>query len=69
MTLRRLTVLTLGVLGAGVLALMGLMAWQEGSQLEAAGWLTAGYMALREIVSKLENVALNIRSGSQDIGE
>lgn len=65
MTLRRLAIVVLGILGVGVLALMGFLAWQEGSAGEAAGWFTAGLLALREVVSKIENVALNIRSGAQ----
>lgn len=40
-------------------------------QLEAAGWLAAGFLALREVISKIENVALNIRQhpGAADNGE
>lgn len=65
MTLRRLSIIVLGALGVGVLALMAFLAWQKGSASEAAGWFTAGLLALREVVSKIENVALNIRSGAQ----
>jgi hypothetical protein len=63
--LRRLAIAVLGILGVGVLLLMGFLAWREGSASEAAGWFTAGLLALREVVSKIENVALNIRSGAQ----
>lgn len=73
MNLRRLAVLSLTGLGVGVLALMGYMAfvaWQQGAKLEAAGWLTAGFLSLREIVSKIENVSLGLRGGGdKDAGE
>lgn len=67
MTLRRLSVFVLGVLGVGVLSLMAYLAWQQGSKLEAAGWLAAGFLALREVISKIENVALGLRqNGAPD---
>lgn len=67
MTLRRLAILVLGALGVGVLGLMGFLAWQQGSVAESAGWFTAGLLALREVVSKVENVALGLRGGGQEI--
>jgi len=66
MSLRRIAIFVLGALGAGILALMAYMAfvaWQQGAKLEAAGWLTAGFLSLREIVSKIENVSLGLRNG------
>jgi len=63
-SLRRLSIIVLGVLGVGVLALMAFLAFQQGSDLEAAGWLTAGLLALREVISKIENVALGLRQGT-----
>ena len=60
MNIRRLSVIVLGVLGAGVLILMAFLAWKQGEGLEAAGWLAAGFLALREVISKIENVALRI---------
>jgi hypothetical protein len=68
-TLRRLAILSLGILGAGVLILMGYLAHKSGDNLEAAGWLTAGFLSLREVVSKIENVALNIRNAATEIEE
>jgi len=62
-TLRRLAVAALAVLGVGVLCLMGYLAYRQGENLEAAGWLTAGFLALREIISKVENISLGIRQG------
>jgi hypothetical protein len=65
MSLRRLSVAVLGAIGIGILVLIALLSWFETmSAKESAGWALAGFMALREVVSKLENVALNIRSGS-----
>jgi hypothetical protein len=69
MSLRRLAILCLGILGVGVLALMAFLAFMSGDNLEAAGWLTAGFLSLREVVSKIENVSLNIRNGAQEIEE
>ena len=63
MTLRSLAIGILGALGGGVLGLMAWLAYQSGDNLEAAGWLTAGFLSLREVVSKLENVALGLRNG------
>ena len=71
MNLRRLSIAVLGTLGVGVLLLMAFLAYKQGSGLEAAGWLAAGFLALREVISKIENVALNIRQhpGAADNGE
>ena len=61
MNIRRATVLILGGLGIGVLALIGVLSYLEAmTAKEGAGWALAGFMALREIISKLENVALRI---------
>lgn len=64
MNIRSLSVLSLALLGAGVLVLMAYLAFRSGANLEAAGWLTAGFLSLREVVSKIENVAMNIRNAS-----
>ena len=65
MSLRRVAVMILGGLGAGVLGLMGFMAYQEAVTLkEAVGWTLAGWLSIREIMSKIENVALGVRQGS-----
>lgn len=61
MTLRRLSIAVLGLLGLGVLLLMTFLAFRQGGAIDAAGWLAAGFLALREVISKIENVALNIR--------
>ena len=66
MSLRRLAVLSLALLGAGVLGLMVWLAYQSGDNLEAAGWLTAGFLSLREVVSKIENVSLGLRGGDRE---
>lgn len=64
MNLRRLALLVLGVLGLGILLLMGglaTLAYLAGEKFEAAGWLAAGLLSMREVMSKIENVALNVR--------
>ena len=49
-------------LGAGVLAFMALAVQAGVSTGEGAGWLTAGFLALREIISKIENIALGMKT-------
>jgi hypothetical protein len=67
MTLRRITVGLLGMIGLGLLCLIGYLAMLEAMTLkEAAGWALAGFLSLREIISKMENVALNIRADGGD---
>lgn len=66
MTTRKLALYVLALLGAGLLLLMGFLAYQKGGVAEAAGWFTAGLLALREIISKIENVALNIRNAASE---
>jgi hypothetical protein len=66
-TLRRITVGLLGCIGLGLLCLIGYLAMLEAMTLqEAAGWALAGFLSLREIISKMENVALNIRADGDD---
>lgn len=62
MRIRQLAVLCLALLGGGVLLLMAFLAFRSGANLEAAGWLTAGFLSMREVFSKIENVAMNIRN-------
>lgn len=67
MSIRRLAIAILGALGAGVLGLMGYMTYHEAMTLkEAVGWVVAGWLALREIISKIENVALGLRSSQTE---
>jgi len=69
-SLRRVAVMILGALGVGVLGLMGFMAYHEAMTLkEAVGWTLAGWLSIREIMSKIENVALGVRQGSGSINE
>jgi hypothetical protein len=67
MTLRQEAVRILGGLGIGVLGLMGYMAYHEAMTLrEAVGWTLAGWLSLREIMSKIENVALGAKPEATD---
>jgi hypothetical protein len=66
MKLRQESVRILGGLGVGVLCLMAYMVYHEAMTLkEAAGWVVAGWLALREIISKIENISLGLRSSSE----
>ena len=70
MSLRLTSVRILGGLGVGVLGLMGYMAFHEAVTLsEAVGWTLAGWLSLREIMSKIENIALGIKTGAGVEGE
>jgi hypothetical protein len=69
-TLRREAVRILGALGVCIVGLMGYMAYHEAMTLrEAVGWTLAGWLSIREIMSKIENIALGIRQGSAPIDE
>lgn len=50
------------LLGIGVLLFMWQAVEAGPDTLEGGGWLTAGFLALREIISKIENIALGIRT-------
>ncbi|MBA4164339.1 MAG: hypothetical protein C0510_06865 [Erythrobacter sp.] len=70
MSLRREAVRILGALGVCVLGLMGFMAYHEAMTLkEAVGWTLAGWLSIREIMSKVENVALGVRQGGPPLKE
>lgn len=65
MSLRRISVLALAGLAftvVGFMCYLAFLAFSLGEQIGAAGWLTSGFLTLREFMSKIENVALNIRS-------
>lgn len=61
MKTRQTAVKILGAMGMGMILLIGYLAYVEGMTLkEAAGWVLAGFLSVREIISKIENVALKI---------
>lgn len=55
--LRFTTVTLLALLCAGLIGFLYLIAW-PGARLSAedGGWMTAGFLAIREFISKIENV-------------
>lgn len=61
---RRIAVLVLGALGAGILIIMGYMTYEAETLAEAAGWFATGCLALREVISKIENIALGLRGSA-----
>jgi hypothetical protein len=63
MDIRRIAIFVLGTLGVGVLSLMAYMMYHSGTRAEAAAWFATGCLALREIVSKIENVAMGVTVG------
>jgi hypothetical protein len=42
---------------------MAYMMYHSGTRAEAAAWFATGCLALREIVSKIENVAMGVTVG------
>lgn len=54
---KRVAILVLGGLGLGVLSLMAYMMYHSGTRTEAAAWFATGCLALREVVSKIENIS------------
>ncbi len=55
--LRHVAVIALALLAAGVIAFLILLIWPgRGITGEMAGWATAGFLALREFISKIENI-------------
>lgn len=57
------SIVLLGLLGLGILAFMVVATTQDGvvSGVDA-GWITAAFLSLREVMSKVENVSLGIRT-------
>lgn len=59
---RLASILLLGLLGAGIIGFMGLAITQDGIRSDDAGWIAAAFLSLREVMSKIENVSLGIRT-------
>ena len=56
-------ILLLAVLGCGILVLMGMTIMGDGKvTAQDMGWFAAALLAIRDIVSKIEKVALGIRT-------
>ena len=53
----------LAVLGVGILVLMGMTIWSDGDvSASDMGWFAAALLAERDIFSKIEKIALGIRT-------
>lgn len=62
------TVFLLAVLGMGVLTLMGMTILNDGKvSAQDMGWFAAALLAIRDIVSKMEKVALGIRTPDRPV--
>ena len=62
-TQRMATVTLLALLGAGIIGFMLFAMTKDGSISGGdAGWMTAAFLSLREVMSKIENVSLGIRT-------
>lgn len=56
-------ILLLAVLGGGILSLMGMTILNDGKvTAQDMGWFAAALLAIRDIVSKMEKIALGIRT-------
>jgi len=56
------SIVLLGLLGGGIIAFMGVAVSQDGITGDDAGWIAAAFLSLREVMSKIENVSLGIRT-------
>jgi SNF family Na+-dependent transporter len=57
------SIVLLGLLGAGIIGFMVVSIMHDGQMSAAdAGWITAAFLSLREVMSKIENVSLGIRT-------
>lgn len=56
-------ILLLAALGIGIIVVMGFAVTRDGTiGTDDGGWLAAGFLSLREVMSKIENVSLGIRT-------
>jgi len=56
----------LAVLGGGILYIMGMMVLQDGALTGGdTGEIVAGFLSIREIISKIEKIVLRIRSDGE----
>ncbi len=56
------SIVLLGLLGAGIIAFMAVAVTHDGISGDDAGWIAAAFLSLREVMSKIENVSLGIRT-------
>jgi len=56
------SIVLLGLLGSGIIAFMGVAVTADGISGDDAGWIAAAFLSLREVMSKIENVSLGIRT-------
>lgn len=55
--LRQLAIVALALLAAGVIVFLLMLIWPTRTiTSEMAGWATAAFLALREFISKIENI-------------
>jgi len=56
------SIVLLGALGTGIIVFMAVAVTQDGISGDDAGWIAAAFLSLREVMSKIENVSLGIRT-------
>ena len=70
--LRALAVVLLSLLCAALIGFLYLSIWPSAEiGSEEAGWMTAAFLAIREFISKIENIVLGSKPimGNQDEGQ
>jgi len=57
------SILLLGALGTAIVVFLGIAVTEKGGiDGDDTGWIAAGFLSLREVMSKIETVSLGIRT-------
>lgn len=60
---RSIAIILLALLGGGIIAILMALVFSDGKVgPDDGGWLTAGFLSLREVFSKIEKIALGVRT-------
>lgn len=59
----------LALLGAGIVGFLYYSVRPGADMAEAGGWIAAGFLALREIISKIEKIVLGRNASGNDVLE
>lgn len=65
---RTIAIGLLALIGLGIVVIMGIQIGKAGDTSEAAAWFTAGFLSIREVISKIEQVALGGLSPAKPAG-
>lgn len=57
MNAKSTAILLIAALGASVVGFLYVVIFQAANAKEAGGWILAGFLSLREVISKIEKIA------------